>query len=71
MVTASLADVEAKTVGKTMNNVEAEAVLDTPPDTKSEVVAKTIAYTLSCVQSEAPVKTENATVVAVEAYTDV
>ena len=35
------------------------------------MVAKTIADTLRCVQVEAPVKTEGATVVAVEACRDV
>jgi len=42
--------------------MEAEALVDTLPDTLSEVVAKTIPDKLTCVQAEAPVKTEGDTV---------
>ena len=49
--------------------MEAEALVDTLPDTLSEVVAKKIAHTLSCVEPEAPVKTEADTDAGVKAYT--
>ena len=58
---ATLADVEAKTVGKPQGDVEAEALVDTLPDALSEVVAKTIAHALTCVQAKAPVKNEGDT----------
>ena len=45
------------------------ALVDTVPDTISELVAKTIADTLSCVKAKAPVKTESLTVVPTRAYT--
>ena len=45
---------EAKTVGKTLGDVEAEALVGTFPDTRSEVVAKTNTETLTCVQAKAP-----------------
>ena len=45
---------KAKTVGKALADVEAEALLGTFPDTLSEVVAKTNAETLSCVEAKAP-----------------
>ena len=44
-------------------------LVDTVPDTISELVAKTIADTLSCVKAKAPVKTESPTFVPVSAYT--
>ena len=37
---------DAKTVGKTLGDVEAEALVGTFPDTLSEVVAKTNAETM-------------------------
>ena len=52
-------------MGKTFCNVEAMALVDTVPDTISELVAKTIADTLSCVKAKAPVKTESPTFVPV------
>ena len=51
-----MADVETKTVGKILGNVQVEALADTSPDTLSQVVAKTIADTLTCVKAKAPVK---------------
>ena len=56
-------------MSKTICNVEAMALVDTVPDTISELVAKTIADTLSCVKAKAPVKTESLTVVPARAYT--
>ena len=38
-----LVKVEGKTVAKTVQDVELEALVHTPPDKKEEVVAKTIA----------------------------
>ena len=68
---ALFAKVETKTVGKTLVDVEAEALVDTLSETLSEVVGKIIADTLTCVKVEAPVKTGNNTVAGVEAYTTV
>ena len=65
------AKVETKTVGKTLVDVEAEALVDTLSETLSEVVGKLIADTLTCVKVEAPVKTGNKPVAGVEAYTTV
>ena len=48
-------------------NEKAEALVDTVPDTISELVAKTIGDTLCCVKAKAPVKTESPTVVPVRA----
>lgn len=45
------------------------ALVDTVPDTISELVAKTIADKLSCVKAKAPVKSESPTFVPVCAYT--
>ena len=64
-----LAKVDAKTVSKTNCIVKAKALVNTVPDTISELVAKTIADTLSCVKAKAPVKTESPTFVPVSAYT--
>ena len=47
-----MAEVKAKTVGYTLGDVEAEALVDTLTDTLSEVVAKTIADALTCVEAE-------------------
>ena len=52
----NITDVETKTVGKILGNVQVEAPADTSPDTLSQVVAKTIANTLTCVKAKAPVK---------------
>ena len=47
----------AKTVCKTLGDVEAEVLIDTRPDLVSEVMAKIIADTLTCVEAASPVKT--------------
>ena len=60
---------QANTVGKLLSHMEAEALVDTFPDTLSEMVAKTIADTLTCVEAEAPVKTGD-TIAGVDPYTD-
>ena len=65
------AEVEAKTVGKTLDDVEGEALVDALSDTLSEEVVKTTADTLTCVQAEAPVERGNNTVAGVKAYTTV
>ena len=54
MLLATLTEVDAKTVGKTLANEEAEALVGTFPDTLSEVVAKRNAETLTCVQAKTP-----------------
>ena len=41
-------------VGKTLRDVEAEALVGTFPDALSKGVAKTNAETLTCVQAKAP-----------------
>ena len=64
-----LAEVEAKTVGKTMGDVEAEALVDTLSEMPSKVVVKTTADTLTCVKANAPVKTGNIAVAGVNTYT--
>ena len=64
-----LAEVEAKTVGKALGDVEAEALLDTLSETPSKVVVKTTPDTLTCVKANAPVKTRNIDVAGVKAYT--
>ena len=58
----------AKTVNKTLCRL---TLVDTFPNTLSEVVAKTIAITITCVKAEAPVKTEGDIDAGLEAYTDV
>ena len=45
----------AKTVNKTLCRL---TLVDTFPDTLSEVVAKTIPIAITCVKAEAPVKTD-------------
>ena len=50
-------------VGKTLNNVQAKALVDTVSDTIFELVAKTIEDTLSCVEAKALLKRESATFV--------
>ena len=62
-----MAEVQAKTVGYTLGDVEAEALVDTLTDTLSEVVAKTIADALTCVEAEC-FKTEAGTLAGVDAY---
>ena len=52
----TVADLQTKTFGKILGNVEVEAPADTSPDTLLSVVAKTIADTLTCVEANAPVK---------------
>ena len=51
-----LVKVKAKTVAKTLEHVEVEALVDTLPDTLSERVAKKILDTLTCVEAEPQVK---------------
>ena len=63
------AEVEAKTVGKTLDEVEGEALVDALSDTLSEEVVKKTADKLTCVKAELPDKTGNNTVVGVKAYT--
>ena len=63
------AEVDAKTVGKTLDDVEGEALVVALSDTLSEEVVKTTADTLTCVKDEAPDKTRNNTVAEVKAYT--
>ena len=46
-------------------------LVDTFPDTLSEVFAKTIALTITCVKAERPLKTDGDIDAAFEAYTDV
>ena len=64
-----LAEVEAKTVGKTMGDVEAEALVDTLSEMPSKVVVKTTADTLTCVKANAPVNRGNIAVAGVKTYT--
>ena len=45
------AEVQAKTAGKTLGDVEAEALVDRFSETLSEVVVKTIAVTLNLCES--------------------
>ena len=54
MLVATLTEFKAKTVGKTLRDVEAEALVGTFPDTLSKVVAKTNAESLICVEAKAP-----------------
>ena len=61
-----MAEVKAKTVGKTLGDVEAEAWSALFPDTISEVVACTNADTLTCVKAKAPGKTKANTVAGLE-----
>ena len=63
-----MAEVEAKTVGYTLGDVEAEPLVDTLTDTLSEVVAKTIADALTCVEAKEPFKTEASTLAGVDPY---
>ena len=63
-----MAEVEDKTVGKTLVDLQAEAPVNTLLDTLWKVVAKAKADILSCVEAKAPVKTEGGTVAQVEAY---
>ena len=58
----------AKTDNKTLCRL---TLVDTFPNTLSEVVAKTIAITITCVKAEAPVKTDGEIDAGLEAYTDV
>ena len=43
---------KAKTVAKTLQHVEVEALVDTLPHTLSDSVAKKIQDTLTCVEAE-------------------
>ena len=45
---------DTKTVGKTLRDLEAKALVGTFLDTLSEVVAKANVETLTCVQAKAP-----------------
>ena len=47
---------KAKTVAKTLEDVEVEALVDTLPDTLSDRVVKKILHTLTCVEAEQQVK---------------
>ena len=47
-----LVKVKAKTVAKTLEHVEVEALVDTLPHTLSDRVAKKIQDTLTCVEAE-------------------
>ena len=58
----------AKTVGKTLCRL---TLVDTFPDTLSEVVAKTVVITITCVKTEAPVKTDGDIDAGLQAYTHV
>lgn len=64
-----LAEVKAKTVGKTLGDVESEALVDTLSETPFKVEVKTTADTLTCVKANAPVKTGNFAVAGVKTYT--
>ena len=64
-----MAEVEDKTVAKTLVELQAEAPVNSLLDTLWKVVAKAKADTLSCVEAKAPVKTEGGTVAQVQAYT--
>lgn len=48
---ALFAEVDAKTVGKTLGDVEAQALVDRLSETLSEAVVKTIAVTLNLCES--------------------
>ena len=50
------AEVKAKTVGKTLDDVEGKALVDALSDALSEKVVKTTADKLTCVKAEAPVE---------------
>ena len=58
----------AKTVNKTLCRL---TLVDTFPNTLSEVVAKIFPKTITCVKAEAPVKTHGDIDEGLEAYTDV
>ena len=58
----------AKTVVKTLCRL---TLVDTFPDTISEVVAKTLVITITCVKTEAPVKTNGDIDAGLQAYTHV
>ena len=64
-----MAEVQDKTVAKTLVELQAEALVNSRLDTLWKVVAKTKADTLSCVEAKAPVKTEGGTVAQVGTYT--
>ena len=53
---AILVKVKARTVAKTLEHVEVEALRDTLPDTLSDRVVKKILETLTCVEAEPQVK---------------
>lgn len=53
-----LVKVEGKTVAKTVQDVEVEALVNTPSDKTQEVVAKTIADELIRMRAKATVKKE-------------
>ena len=56
----------AKTVGKTLCRL---TLVDTFPDTLSELVAKTVVITITCVKTEAPVKTDGDIDAGLHGYT--
>ena len=64
-----MAEVEDKTVAKTLVELQAEAPVNSLLDTLWKVVAKAKADTLSCVEAQGTGKTEGGTVAQVEAYT--
>ena len=58
----------ARTVNKTLCRL---TLVDTFPNTLSEVVATTIPIIITCVKAEAPVKTDGDIDAGLQAYTDV
>ena len=60
---------DAKTVGKAVGDVEAQALVKRFPDTLSEMVSKTTANSLTCVEDGKPDKKEADTLAREEAYT--
>ena len=57
---------KAKTVGKTLRDLDAEALVDTLAYTLLKGLGNTTADTLTCLEAEAQVKTEGNTVSEVE-----
>ena len=71
MFATILVKVKAKTVAKTLEHVQVEALVDTLPHTLSDRVAKKILETLTCVEAEPQVKkiVEAEALVNITAYT--
>ena len=57
---------KAKTVGKILGDMKADALVGTFPDTLSKVVAKTNAEALTCLEAKAPRKKKPDTVAGLE-----